>query len=53
MVENPDGVGSGIACIEMDGNTLPSGDVSIVLADDGRTHRVRVILGVPREIAPI
>jgi cyclic beta-1,2-glucan synthetase len=53
MVENPDGVGSGIACIEMDGNTLPSGDVSIVLADDGRTHRVRVILGVPRAIAPI
>ncbi len=42
-VENPSGVGHGVARMELDGNTLPGNSVS--LADDGATHRVLVILG--------
>jgi hypothetical protein len=30
---------------ELDGQALPGGGAAIPLADDGATHRVRVVLG--------
>jgi cyclic beta-1,2-glucan synthetase len=45
LVENPHGVSRGVAHVELDGKKLPTGETHIVLADDGRTHGVRVILG--------
>ena len=45
-VENPDGVNRGIASVELDGQALADGGVAIPLADDGATHRIRVVLGV-------
>jgi cyclic beta-1,2-glucan synthetase len=45
LVENPHGVSRGVAYIELDGQKLPTGEAHIVLADDGRTHGVRVMLG--------
>jgi cyclic beta-1,2-glucan synthetase len=47
LVENPDRVSRGVAFLEVDGKTLPSGETHIVLSDDGRTHEVRVVLGEP------
>ena len=44
-VENPRGVSHGVAQAEVDGRTLADRPVRVPLADDGRTHRVRVILG--------
>jgi cyclic beta-1,2-glucan synthetase len=44
-VDNPRGVNRGIALAELDGMTLPDRPVRVALVDDGRTHRVRVILG--------
>jgi cyclic beta-1,2-glucan synthetase len=44
VVENPRGVSRGVASVEIDG-VLPTGDLSIGLADDRATHRVRVVLG--------
>jgi cyclic beta-1,2-glucan synthetase len=44
-VENPGGVARGIAHAELDGVALPEDRAQIALADDGLTHRVRVILG--------
>lgn len=43
-VENPQGVSKGIARLEIDG--VPSPDGRIYLKDDGKTHLVRVVLGV-------
>jgi len=43
-VENPRGVNRGVSYAELDGEPLPQGPVRIPLADDGATHRVRVIL---------
>ncbi|GAB2539411.1 GH36-type glycosyl hydrolase domain-containing protein [Rhodanobacter koreensis] len=43
-VENPGRVCRGVAGIELDGQTLASGD-AVTLADDGQMHRVRVVLG--------
>ena len=46
VVENPVGVSRGVASAELDGQTLAeASDVAIPLADDGATHRVRVVLG--------
>jgi cyclic beta-1,2-glucan synthetase len=45
VVANPDGVGQGIAYLEVDGQRLPAGSEMIALVDDGATHRVRVTLG--------
>ena len=45
VVENPEGVGRGVACAELDGRPLPEGDTLIALVNDGETHRVRVVLG--------
>ena len=44
VVENPQGVSRGVASVEVDGALL-SGDLSIGLADDRATHRVRIVLG--------
>ena len=44
-VENPDGVSSGVAHAELDGQPLAGRPTVIELADDGLTHRVRIILG--------
>jgi cyclic beta-1,2-glucan synthetase len=43
-VENPRGVSRGVTGFEVDGEALP-GDGGVPLADDGATHRVRVVLG--------
>ena len=47
LVENPHRVSRGVAHLELDGKKLPPGEAHIVLADDGRTHQVRVVLGEP------
>ncbi|HEY1314013.1 MAG TPA: glucoamylase family protein [Steroidobacteraceae bacterium] len=43
LIENPHGVSRGVAYVELDGIRL--GEHHIVLADDGRRHAVRVVLG--------
>ena len=43
-VENPHAVSRGVAHLELDGTALPAPG-TIPLADDGATHRVRVVLG--------
>ena len=51
VVENPVGVSRGVASAELDGRTLEgeggegATGAAIPLADDGLTHRVRVVLG--------
>jgi cyclic beta-1,2-glucan synthetase len=44
VVENPHGTTRGVSSAELDGTPLEE-KVKIPLADDGATHRVRVILG--------
>jgi cyclic beta-1,2-glucan synthetase len=44
-VENPDGVGRGIASVELDDAMIETRPLRIGLADDGITHRLRVRLG--------
>ena len=44
-VENPRGVTRGVASVELDGAPVPGPGACIPLADDGVTHRVRLILG--------
>ncbi len=44
-VENPHGVCRGVTSVELDGEALSGDGARIPLADDGATHRVRVILG--------
>jgi cyclic beta-1,2-glucan synthetase len=43
-VENPRGAARGVSHVELDGMALPD-ITTIALADDGVTHRVRVVLG--------
>jgi cyclic beta-1,2-glucan synthetase len=43
-VENPRGVSRGVSSVEVDGVVL-AGDLSVRLADDGKTHRARIVLG--------
>jgi cyclic beta-1,2-glucan glucanotransferase len=43
-VENPRGAGRGVASVEIDGRKI-EGAARIALADDGATHKVRVVLG--------
>jgi cyclic beta-1,2-glucan synthetase len=45
FVENHVGVCRGVTRLELDGQILPHGSTHFTLADDGETHRVRVILG--------
>ncbi len=47
LVENPHRVSRGVAQVELDGKMLPAGETHVVLVDDARTHKVRVILGEP------
>jgi cyclic beta-1,2-glucan synthetase len=44
VVQNPRGVSRGVSSVEVDGVFL-DGERSIALADDRRTHRVRITLG--------
>ncbi len=44
-VDNPHGVSCGVTRVELDGAVLPGNPALIPLSDDGKTHRVRVILG--------
>ncbi len=43
-VENPGKVCRGVAAIELDGQMLPT-DAAVALADDGKAHRLRLVLG--------
>jgi cyclic beta-1,2-glucan synthetase len=43
-VENPQGVARGVSTLEVDGRPLDV-QAGIALADDARTHRVRIVLG--------
>ncbi|HSD73820.1 MAG TPA: glycosyl hydrolase family 65 protein, partial [Steroidobacteraceae bacterium] len=45
QIENPDSVSRGVAHAELDGKPLAGRPTVIELADDGVTHRVRMILG--------
>ena len=45
VVENPRSVSRGVTYLELDGEGLPETSRHIPLADDGVTHRVRVVLG--------
>jgi cyclic beta-1,2-glucan synthetase len=45
-VENPQGMNGGVASLELDDVPL-DGPAGIPLADDAKTHRVRIVLGVP------
>ena len=44
-VENPHGASGGIASAWLDGQMLDGSGAAIPLADDGATHRVRIVLG--------
>jgi len=44
VVENPRGVSRGVSSVEVDGVSL-DGELSIMLLDDRKTHRVRIVLG--------
>ncbi len=45
VVENPRGLTHGVVSVELDDELLANNGAAIPLADDGRTHRVRVVLG--------
>ena len=45
LVENPDGVGRGIASAQLDETVIVERPLRLALADDGITHRLRVRLG--------
>ncbi len=49
VVENPDRRCRGVATVELDG--APCDPAAIPLADDGRDHQVRVVLGIRRGAA--
>ncbi len=44
-IENPRGVSRGVTSMELDGKALAQRPAQIALADDGITHRARIILG--------
>jgi cyclic beta-1,2-glucan synthetase len=45
VVENPLGVSGGVVSAELDGRALEGAGAVIPLADDGVTHRVKVVMG--------
>jgi len=45
VVENPGGLSKGLVLTELDGQTLTTQPGIVPLADDGQTHRVRIVLG--------
>ncbi|MFD2272179.1 GH36-type glycosyl hydrolase domain-containing protein [Undibacterium arcticum] len=44
-VANPNGVMRGVASLTLDRQVLPQGQSAITLVDDGKRHRVEVVLG--------
>ena len=44
-VENPRGATRGVSSVEVDGTSIPEGAREIPLVDDGRKHRINVVLG--------
>jgi cyclic beta-1,2-glucan synthetase len=44
LVENPQGLSRGVSSVELDGVSL-DGPADIGLADDGKAHRLRIVLG--------
>jgi cyclic beta-1,2-glucan synthetase len=44
VVDNPRGVTRGVSSVEVDGDHVPP-ETGIALADDGKTHGVRIVLG--------
>jgi cyclic beta-1,2-glucan synthetase len=50
-VENPDGVGRGIAAAAIDGKAVMERPLRLQLADDGAAHRLLVRLGRPAAVA--
>jgi cyclic beta-1,2-glucan synthetase len=52
LVDNPHRISRGVARIELDGVRLPAGEMQVILADDSRTHLLRVTLGA-RAAGPI
>jgi cyclic beta-1,2-glucan synthetase len=51
LIENPHRVSHGLARVELDGIRLATGEGPISLADDGRTHQIRVTLGEAADIS--
>ncbi|WP_445370803.1 GH36-type glycosyl hydrolase domain-containing protein [Methylomonas sp. HW2-6] len=49
-VENPDGATRGVACLELDGVAQVPGE-GIGLRDDGKQHRVLVVVGLAQVVA--
>jgi cyclic beta-1,2-glucan synthetase len=49
LIENPGSVSRGVAYAELDGEPLAQCQSTITLVDDGRMHRVRIILGDQRK----
>jgi cyclic beta-1,2-glucan synthetase len=52
VVENPHEVMRGVLSVALDGVPLARGSMPIQLADDGATHRVRIVLGAENSHAP-
>ena len=50
-VDNPHGATKGVASLQLDGMPLPSQAPSVPLVDDGKLHRVHVVMG-PRATGP-
>jgi cyclic beta-1,2-glucan synthetase len=44
-VENPNSISRGVTLAELDGKALPANQPLFPLADDGATHRIRIVLG--------
>ncbi len=44
-IENPLGTGSGVFHARIDGETLADPSQGMALADDGKTHRIEIVLG--------
>jgi len=51
LIENPHRVSQGVARVELDGMRLATDKGYITLADDGRTHEIRVTLGQLADIS--
>jgi cyclic beta-1,2-glucan synthetase len=51
VVENPRRVSSGVSRVELDGIRLAAGEDHIKLADDHRTHEIRITLGQPADVS--
>jgi cyclic beta-1,2-glucan synthetase len=52
VVENPHGVARGVSSVALDGVQLMGDGRPIPLADDSKTHQVRVVLGSETLRAP-